>query len=317
MSATWNARWRISGLGKQAIPRGELASDSGLVGHMRGGEAPDVDGELVWRSTARGVLRAHCVYSVVSVPRLDRRTAMAWIILQRDGSAVGRGNRTRIGALLLAGLLWPPASADEADGLLARAKPPARFQGHKPSFRAQEADFSWQDHEKSPGQAQPEFAPRIEKKLAIFDGDRLIGYMHTFRGAWREIHMFAWKPNSELLAQVKPDDWDREYMRDWGDCLPLIVAGYHEDAAADEQVTRVEGGGESLTFIRNFTWKPTGREKGLDQEALQTTPSASTRSSATSSSKRSDGRRTGSRRTPRPSSRSPACPWASSLGSAR
>ncbi len=155
--------------------------------------------------------------------------------------------------------------SDEVDRLLGTVRPPPRFAKHNPALSAREVTYRWWDY----NEKKTEIVRHTGKKLAIFDGDRLIGYLATFRGTWREIVMHTMNPATD--PGIDPDDWDPHYMRNFGDCMPLIVTGYGEDTTAVRKDTRVEGGGSHLTFIRNHYWTPDGKGNGAEASALSTT----------------------------------------------
>ena len=169
-------------------------------------------------------------------------------------------------AILVGWALAASAPADELDELVKAGKPPARFADYTPDFRAEKLTYRWWDYPKLPDGTRGPLKRCSGQKLALLDGKRIIGYMATYRGAWREIVMHTMSP--AIDPGVDPDDWDLHYMRNFGDCLPMIVAGYGEDAAADKQVTKVEGGGRTLTFLRDYAWTADADHPGRDERAL-------------------------------------------------
>lgn len=173
-----------------------------------------------------------------------------------------------LAATVLLSPAMPTGAADELGELLKTVKPPARFADYRPDFRAERLTYRWWDYQKRPDGTPGPLKRYSGEKLAILDGKRIIGYVGTYRGAWREIVMHTMSP--AIDPEIAPDDWDLHYMRNFGDCLPMIVTGYGRDADAARKVTKVTGRGRTLTFRREHTWTPDPEHPGRDERALST-----------------------------------------------
>jgi hypothetical protein len=165
-------------------------------------------------------------------------------------------------ALIVTGSAAAARGEDEIDALLDRVRPPARFQDYRPQFGVRNVRFRWTAFRKKEDRA----VALSEEKRAIFDGDRLIGYLVEKNPLWGHIRLFSLHPRHE--AKIDPGDWAdatefRNYARDYGDELCLAIG-----ATFDETRTDVAGGGETITFVRTDVWKPA--VSGRDGRAVHT-----------------------------------------------
>jgi hypothetical protein len=150
------------------------------------------------------------------------------------------------------------APADDLDRLLEEVKPPARFAALRPDFRMRDVVF------------RSVSGKGAHAKRAIFDGDRLIGYLRGEESRlWGQVRLFSMYPRHE--AVVDPEHWAdathfRSSVRDYGDELTLVAAR----GRSDETRTEVRGGGRTITFVRTDTWRPDGEGDGRTARAVHT-----------------------------------------------
>jgi hypothetical protein len=204
--------------------------------HGAGGASDDVKAD--WRRQ----------YDAMVAPKGGLRpTDKAWAAIAADPQAT-----------LPLALAIQSADADELDDLLGTVKPPARFADCRPDFRVKEVLFRGPD------------GKGAHTKQAIFDGERMIGYLRGQESAlWGQVRLFSMYPGHR--AAIAPEHWAdatdfRSSVRDYGDELTLVAAW----GASDATRTQVQGGGRTLTFIRTDAWRPDGRGAGRTARAVHT-----------------------------------------------
>jgi hypothetical protein len=151
---------------------------------------------------------------------------------------------------------------DELDVLLREVNPPARFKDLRPNFSVRRTVFRWIKFERSTGTT----SNVVQEMSAIYDGDRMIGYLQPFGSGLRSdvrkdqiaaVRLFSMHPGHR--ARVDPENWScaaefKTYGQDVGEALEL--ADYGE--VFDETCTVVRGGGETITFVRTDLYKADG-----------------------------------------------------------
>lgn len=145
----------------------------------------------------------------------------------------------------------PGRARDEIDELLREVRPPARFKKYEPQFNVRKVTFKWTAFRRKTGRT----VEITDEKRAIFDGDRMIGYIYNRNPVWENIRLFSMHPEHD--ARIDPEDWAdatdfRNYARDYGES---IVSGH----VYDESQSEIQGGGKTITFVRTDIGKPDGR----------------------------------------------------------
>ena len=145
----------------------------------------------------------------------------------------------------------PGRARDEIDELLREVRPPARFKKYEPQFNVRKVTFKWTAFRRKTGRT----VEITDERRAIFDGDRMIGYICNRNPVWENIRLFSMHPKHD--ARIDPEDWAdatdfRNYARDYGES---IVSGH----VYDESHSEIQGGGKTITFVRTDIGRPDGR----------------------------------------------------------